>query len=140
MIVRDKLQLLGYTSTFCSTYGLKPISPLYFAVPASNGLDQLNYLALLVHWLCEEAGHVFLKPDAFNDDPNAIAATLLQQVHQDEISRETGKRGLGRGRGYLVLLCSSFPYRFRVPFFFVFSLYPLSPYFCLTNLAMAMYR
>eukprot|EP00727_Mastigamoeba_balamuthi_P013021 m51a1_g8341 putative intraflagellar transport protein 57 homolog (438) ;mRNA; r:17105-18795 len=102
--VADKLKLLDYEVKFCKGFArgsLKPLRPTYFATQASNAAEQFFYMNQLVCWLASLCGQR-ITPPARTDDPNAVTATLIEELKRMGFPVDFPPNRLRQGHGEVV--------------------------------------
>ena len=102
--VLDKLKLLEYETKFCRQFmraALKPLRPNYFAVPGPNPSEQFYYMSQIIAWLLNACGQRVTAPSR-TDDPNAVTATLIEEVKKLGLNTDFPPNRLKQASGEVV--------------------------------------
>ncbi len=76
----DKLLILDYRLQFCVKRDFKPISRVFFAIPA-KGNEQFLCFTALSGWLLQLCGSNFMDmADLESHDPNSVCTNLLAEL------------------------------------------------------------
>lgn len=98
----DKLRVLNYQRDFCRPLNFRPMTRIYFSIPATNPNEQFYYLTSLFSWLMKLNGINFDPPGQF-DDPNASAANMVESLKKLDIPFEFGPNRLKQGYGEAIV-------------------------------------
>lgn len=104
--INDKLKILNYETKFCAKKSLKPLTPLYFALPGKAS-EQFPYFSQVACWLLTEIGASFLEWSEF-DDPNKSSNDIMSEMKKLGFNAEFPVTKLRHGSGDAVCLALSF--------------------------------
>ncbi|XP_017097706.2 intraflagellar transport protein 57 homolog [Drosophila bipectinata] len=98
----EKLKLLNYEKHLLKEFKLKPLSRFYF-VKATNPGEQFYMFTLICWWLCKKLGKDMERPQEY-DDPNTVAAKIIQILEQIDVPVDFQPNKLIRGAGPICLM------------------------------------
>lgn len=98
----EKLKLLNYEKHLLREFKLKPLSRFYF-VKATNPGEQFYMFTLICWWLCKKLGKDMERPQEY-DDPNTVAAKIIQILEQIDVPVDFQPNKLIRGAGPICLM------------------------------------
>ncbi|KAI8042282.1 intraflagellar transport protein 57 homolog [Drosophila gunungcola] len=98
----EKLKLLNYEKHLLKEFKLKPLSRFYF-VKATNPGEQFYMFTLICWWLCKKLGKDMERPQEY-DDPNTVAARIIQLLGEIDIPVDFQPNKLIRGAGPICLM------------------------------------
>ena len=103
--INDRLKLLNYEQSFLRanlTLMLRPLHRLYFALPLAAS-EQFPYFTHLTAWLLNLCHRDTVTWGEF-DDPNTIAAAIVEELRRMSCPHDVRREGLRQGWGEAVLL------------------------------------